>query len=764
VIALEEAGMNNGIGKKFETVTPYNIDEMAIDDVLKYIPPQYDCRLPAPAAQLNLVKLFYKLLGFDLSPDAALAMTAEPQFQLIIAPAGGGKTTQTQAKIAKRKVIHQLATGNKLYGNRVLCLVYNNHNVKPMAAMQSRIAGKLMASGVEGLDIDREIYPVTLHAFCDRWRSEYANELGMAGFKVLSDNQSVDILRSIWPMVANFMKLENVLPDFNSLFSLYNYSKECMMDYNHPKVRANFPEITLDAEVLDKVFSVYETRKRKSFKFDYIEMLTSAYKLWTTNEQALKRVQTYFDYVVADEVQDFTPLMMSLLKIIVGDNKSLLAIGDEDQCIYTFKGADVDNVLLFSQIFEGGQVYVLNRNRRCRETIVRLASRVINENKSRFGKKITSVKDGGKVELFPYNTPEGQLERLVGIIESMSVEERLDTVICYRDKVYSVLLSEMLEARGIAFNTLSGYSPFSHELYKHVTDVLDLLYDPAEQHSHLCLHKVLPIKSKDLFEILQWSPEKRKFAEEHTRLHFRTVDYGKYDTYAPFSKQMEKLLELSARVGKEPVKCYFPELFEMIKKNFWNYKKEHINNDIDYDNMYTDRVYDFFMSDKTYSELSEELNSRLQTTRRWRQAESGVTLSTFHGLKGLEYKKVFMIYLSASIFPSVEIGIKTGTTEEIERITEVENRLAYVAVTRAIDYLGMFYPVENPSPYVRIAKQFLEEGGQAPVILPKEEQPKKVNLGEVFGGEFNTSNKTEKSDDTDDFGGGSFLSSALGRL
>jgi DNA helicase-2/ATP-dependent DNA helicase PcrA len=705
-----------------DAVTPYDIDTMEVDEVLKYINDRVT-GLPDKKARLNLIKVLYKLLGYDLSPDAALAMTAEPNKQLIIATAGAGKTTQSQLKIVVEKVIRKQLLGRELFGNRVLCLVYNDHNVKPMKAAHKKMVNRLYNSGIEGLTIDGDISAYTLHSFCEKWKDEYAIQTGLYNCKLLSEQTaSLEIMRSAFVPVAKKHGLQNFGANYNGLFKMYNYAKECLMEFDSRELAEKFAgEVSgVPPEAVKDLFVMYEALKKTKKRYDFIDQPYKMYELLKNNEIALKHVRSYYDYVVADEIQDFTPLMMKLLQLIAGD-LPVLAIGDEDQTLYEFKGADVQNALSFSTIFPEGEVYVLNTNRRCRKKIGELAVHIITENENRFNKKILFNKEGGKVDLIPYNTEEGQLISIVKRMEAMSIEERTQTVIGYRNGIHSCQITEMLEERGIAFNVLSGFMPFNHELYRHVMEVMDALFDPRDPNSHLKLYKVLSPSSSDLYNVLGWDADKRKYKKDPGRTHFNDLDWGIFEERTKFRDDLAILTDISTKVGKEPMNSYFPQIFDMICKYFWNFKKEQYSKNLVFDNLYTERVRSFFTTNKTYDDAYKDLVRRSTVCENWDKSGAGVTLGTLHSLKGLEFKNVFMIFMDDAIFPNTDLSSRNSDEKEAKGLKEAETRTCYVGMTRAEDYLGICYPSRNPSYFVKRMLKFYELAPDELIVLDEQE-------------------------------------------
>ncbi len=703
---------------------------MSVDDVIQFI--SEEARGPVPAENmLALVKTIYKLLGFTLSPDAALAITATPQYQLIIATAGAGKTTQTHIKLIIHKILESRRLGRAMMGKKILCLVYNDHNVYDMVNTHEKLVLKLKRSGIGGLEIDNEISAMTLHSFCHKWFKEYARLMGMPKAKLIKDGDPdgpIEILRKSYLAIAKRQDLKE-LTDYSELFKIYTYLNEKLLPYDSPETLDAFPGFALSPDILGIIFEAYDKMKKMLQKYDFLDMVKLTHQFMLENEAARTHMQNYYSYVLADEIQDFTPLMASMLRLIVGNNKPLVVVGDEDQSIYAFKGADIKSALNFTERFIGGEVYVFNYNRRCGSNIVEAANAIIGDNQLRYTKKILAVNEGGTVNMVGYDSDDGQLLRVVKELEAMTNEERANTVVAYRDKVFSSKLVDLLEERKIPFHTISGYAPFSHRLYRVVQQVMNILYDPLNIRSHVNLYKVLPIKKDDLYKIIGYDPGKDTFNTDESRKHFNKYDFRVNKEEANHNNEklarlVGKLSELRFRVSDEPMKNYFPEVFSMIRKYYWDWLVDNGTNPA-HDSEYTERVYNFFMSDKTYEALSQELHERVKVAQRMDAAREGVALSTFHSLKGLEYDNVYLLYLDDAIFPSVGQHYSL-TAEKYQELKEGETRLMFVAMTRAKTNLQMYYPHRNPSYYIKLLQEYYAGKGLAVVERPMKDDVVKL--------------------------------------
>lgn len=689
----------------FDNDTPININGMNVDDVWKLVkdPPEY--KGLSPRVRLNYVKMLYDVEGLDLTPDVAFATISMNTYSLILATAGSGKTTSTQLKVLLYKLILQskFHKGQKMMGKEILCLVYNKHNVPDIEQKHQRLVAKLKAAKIKGLSIDNEVYARTMHSFCEFWKKQYLARLNLMGFSLMQESEALTTMaRAILlaKRLVGYVGSEEI--SAKNMLALYNLSRESLKTVKELEGTDKFEDLGLPAELVEKCFERFDASKKLKSKYDYTDLLVSFYDLLRTDEKVKQHVQTYYSAVIADEVQDFTPIMWRILQLMTDNGTPLTCIGDEDQCIYQFRGANIYDLLEFKQRFPGGVVYTLSHNRRCRKEIIREAAEVISENQLRFNKVFTGVKDGGKLEFIPYNTIEGQVMNVVDRLQRMGVEEQERSVVCFRENTCSYLLTELLEEKGIAYHSLQGVVPFSHEIYKHFISVLNALEMPMDREVTVNLYKVLPCTKSQLYVVMGYNAEKRKFHAEKEKLHFAQYNYGHLLTMRGFPETLTRLAEISSiiRKNKEPMSSYIPELFEYFKKYFWDFMKSQ-HSDLNCDEIFEERARKLFCSNKTWTQFFDTYTKRCTVCKNHNSLKSGVAVSTFHGLKGLEFSHVFVIYMDNLIFPNYPfIDSKRYSPEVTQELKEAETRLWYVTVTRAIDSLTVYYSKESPSKYV----------------------------------------------------------------
>lgn len=688
----------------FKTETPPDIDKYSVDEVYKLIQDPEGSNLPKPIKRLKIIQILFEILGYDLSPDLALALASEPNAQLIIATAGGGKTTGSQIKVVLEKLWRQSKRGGKLSGDKVLSLVYNRHNVTQMKEKHAAIVSRIALSGIKGFDVDPNINAATMHSFCDQIRTMFVAKIGMLNYKLLDNNEAIKLMDTVKVSILNKFSIRGSNARAEDLITLYNYYRESMIPVEKIDGLDQSVDVPLDTEVVIEIFKLYNTMKKMKKKYDFSDMLNSVYEYLKNNPDDLKQVQKYFDYIVADEVQDFTPIMMSLLQLFVSDGTPLLCIGDEDQGIYNFRGADIYNTLDFESKFNDGKVYSLSQNRRCAANILELAKKVISENDLRFDKQLLGIRPGGLVQYVSYNTVAGENIQVLDQLKKMSTDELYETIVCYREKNSSIMLAELLENEGVPFNVLSGFTPFSHPLFRDVIAVMDALESPLDRKCMLNLYKVLPITREQMQYAAGYNPKTKKF-DDVEQMPFWRLDYGSAYNRAGFGDCMELLKTISMGIGKIPMKNYFNTLLSMICKYHWNFIRKSRENLEVYDDYIESKVKTIFNVDYLYKEVYNRFSQRKDICRRNQEGRAGVTLSTFHSLKGLEYKNVIIMDMDDSIFPKFSMLESRDYTEmQKKALKECETRLYYVAVTRAKDNLYIYYNQDNPSRYVALYK------------------------------------------------------------
>lgn len=690
--------------REFKSSTPANILDLSEGELVKLIKDTRKQPLK-PLARIRLIKMIYDVMGYELSNDILLMLASEPLAKLCLATAGGGKTTAANIQIILEKLSRVLAGEEPLDGSKILCLMYNKHNVRPFEYKHQTMVAKIAASNVNGLKLDDSLRVATMHSYADMWCRTYSIETNLAGYKFIEEAEAVNIMQSAINVASKkHLELLNTKVDSSAktLYDLHSYKAETLSSYQDLEATDKFIDTGLTIEIVETIFKLYEATKKRRRVYTFIDMLYSFYVLLRDNEKIRSQIQQYYQYVVADEVQDFTPLMFNILQLLVSDGTPLMAIGDEDQSIYSFRGANIYNALSFTDMFQDSSSYTLLYNRRCAKNITESAKKIISTNTQRFDKNILSTREGGNVELIPYHSIEGQILNVVSRVKEYNRAELNDTVICVRDKILTMYVAQELCDNGITCHVSKGYHAYSHELYRHVLDVLRILERPKDMYLQLNLYKCLPIKKDELYNILKYDGVKQRFDDSREKTHFAQNDYGTFLTRRNFKEALNELIEISKMVNTEPLSKYFSRVMELINRWFWLTKKSYSTSQT-VDEIFEKKIYSLFNVDKTFKVLNTEIMNKRHDCKDNDEYCRGVNISTFHSLKGLEYKNVYMLYMDNELYPNYSlIDSKPYTSELKMQLKEAETRLCYVAMTRAKDNLYMYYSQDNPSIYIRM--------------------------------------------------------------
>lgn len=694
----------------FKVDTPNNIDALTEQDILLLC--NSDGIVKSPKARIKMIKIIYKILGYDLSPDLMYALADETKEQLILALAGGGKTTTVSIKIALEKIYREskFTKSGKLKGDRVLSLVYNKNNVRDMVDRHNQIISVINSLGIEDLQLDYDLECRTMHSFCLKWlkQPEYSSFLGLINYKLIEADRKSNILNTAIQNVCkkfNITKIPHTLTA-NAISELYNYMVETKSNLIDLENSEKVVDLGVEVEVIDKIITTYNNVKRMTRVYDYTDLLVKFKELLDTNEEARIRIKEYYDFITADEIQDFTPLLKDILHSIVGDHTMLVCIGDDDQSIYAFRGADNNNALRFKDTFPNAKIHLLKTNRRCPSNVLHLADSIIRLNTDRFPKVMKGVKGPGEIHFKGYNDRIGQYISMVNLIKGFNDSKRADTVIAYREKYSSLVLSNLLYESNMPFHVISGHGPFDFELFNHVISVMNALNSGGYKRKLLHLYKVLPVSKVEMQEALHYDPKKNSFTDGKDYVDIDKIEFSSVRMNNEiFVKTYSFLIAISKRIDIEPLNRYIPNLIGLIQRNFWKFMIKDSNLDPDITDYCIKKCINFFNKNVIYKEVYAFYISEKERLSKWNSSKSGVGLSTFHSLKGLEFNDVMICDLAESIFPNFGgIDFRPYDDETKKSLKECENRLFYVAVTRSKKNLYFFYSNNDPSFYISILK------------------------------------------------------------
>lgn len=667
-------------------------------------------------------------LGYRPSPDVLLMLSCTNKARVVIATAGAGKTTSLQFDIVISKMLDKALGENILapqrvedtsvYLPRILYLNYNKHNVQMISNRHKAVCSAVNKLLKPSDAITDELESSTVHALCHKWLRAFSSEVELPELSIITDEQKEQIWTSvITPRWKKFYGDTDVEVDWQKLDELYTFQVESMLDWDAFFETAKFVDCQLRQDFVKSCLKKYESMKRLMKLMDFTDYLVLMTETLKTHEDLRTKLQERYRIIIADENQDFTRLMNELLIQLYNPKyNSLVVVGDPDQTIYDFKGVSPDNVVELTQLLPDVQMLGLDTNYRCPDTVVDAAKAILKMNILRFEKPINTVRTGGRIIPHPISSGEKQEDKVLSVIKGLSSEDLINTVITYRNNASSVIIAEELYYAGIPFKILDSRRPFNNPVFRHIYRCLKALRTKDDFQLNRELYRFIPLSKEDWYTILENN-------RSQLRMHLHDI-VPPANLPSGCIEALSTLVKISMQVETQPVCDFIMPLIRLYRKYYFDFvvrQTTYISTDAENYQLYLERAIKFFSRQMTLSYMDKELAEHNVDN------EGGITLSTFHGLKGLEFDYVLAIDFNEAIFPNffdIESRYSRNTAMEEK---ESANRLCYVLVTRTIKEFHMFYNSMDPSVYVNILLKATGSKG-AP-----EEAKDTIALGSVGG-------------------------------
>lgn len=677
-------------------------------------------------------------LGLELDNEQFMFVMVETTRLLCEAGAGSGKTTVSQLRLIKEKLFY----GKK--NHEILALAYNGHAAEDMECRHSQMVEKINAKKV--FNLNEGIMARTFHSLALSWIKEFPDEFGIkyessAPLTRKDGSQYYEKDNNEWllngaqlqqgmQMAFMFAKKHFGLEEDIHKTNIYKvtafnaYIQETLTakdewinlpqikEFRFPRISQDFYQKNPDLEGIDRdsekvlivesIIKAFENYKKMQKRLEFNDVIYRFTMKLKEDESFRQRLHRAYPVILVDEYQDFTPLMVTALQLLAGSGSKLIVIGDGDQSIYGFRGTDSFNCLKFKSLYSedlfsmehNAVVTTIGTNRRCAEEIVLTAKRVIESNTLRYDKEIKPFHKGGKVKNEIFQT---SLEQALYIAEQLTGKDMADlneSCIAYRNRESSMVLTRVLFEKNIPFVISSGFKPYEDRLTTGLMDVLYLLLYPMnKERQRTNLWKVLPtIKASDVKYIVGEGNENDKY--------FWELDFGQFTNNRGFVQTLTTLQNLSERVRNSlPLTEYFETLYNIYCDYYWDYQRKTQT----FPNELEQQVFNYFCQPISFAKLVDDFTEKRNRLDRMAKLENGVKLSTFHGLKGLEYDRMFLVDLEDSIFPGLKREEESGKTEEQLKILYEESvKLLYVAITRARHELTMLWDANNPSQFQKL--------------------------------------------------------------
>lgn len=615
----------------------------------------------------------------DLLKDLNEAQRAAVEYidgpSLVIAGAGSGKT-----RVLTYKIAYLLSQGMKPWS--IMALTFTN---KAAREMKERI-GKLV-----GNDLAQHLYMGTFHSIFSRILRAEAEHIGFNNnFTIYDESDSRSLIKAIvkemglddkkYKPAAVHSKISMAK---NNLMSAAAYESDAAI-FEQNK-RAQMPEV-------GKIFLAYVQRCKQANAMDFDDLLTLTYQLFREHEDIRHKYAARFDYVLVDEYQDTNHVQMSIVMQLCQEKQRVCAVGDDSQSIYSFRGANIDNILNYQRQFQGTRLFKLEQNYRSTQTIVEAANSLIKHNSNQIPKDVFS--ENAKGEKIQYKPAYSDKEEAVIVAKDVKRIRRedgcqySDFAILYRTNAQSRSFEEEFRKQGIPYRIYGGLSFYQRKEIKDIIAYFRLVANPDDEEA---IKRIInyPARGIGATTVLKIAD----CAHQNQVSFWEVIGAPERYGLAVNKGTMNKLETFRLLISSFIERAQTTDVYELGDAII---KESGISQDImsgkDADDLARQENLEEFLSGMSafVEERREEgrfdelfLQDYLQDVALLTDADSDgdkdeprVSLMTVHAAKGLEFPTVFVVGLEENIFPS---PLSAASLRELEE----ERRLLYVAITRA---------------------------------------------------------------------------------
>lgn len=615
----------------------------------------------------------------DLLKDLNEAQRAAVEYidgpSLVIAGAGSGKT-----RVLTYKIAYLLSQGMKPWS--IMALTFTN---KAAREMKERI-GKLV-----GNDLAQHLYMGTFHSIFSRILRAEAEHIGFNNnFTIYDESDSRSLIKAIvkemglddkkYKPAAVHAKISMAK---NNLMSAAAYESDAAI-FEQNK-RAQMPEV-------GKIFVAYVQRCKQANAMDFDDLLTLTYQLFREHEDIRHKYAARFDYVLVDEYQDTNHVQMSIVMQLCQEKLRVCAVGDDSQSIYSFRGANIDNILNYQRQFQGTRLFKLEQNYRSTQTIVEAANSLIKHNRNQIPKDVFSENaKGEKIQYKPAYSDKEEAAIVAKDVKRIRREDGCqysDFAILYRTNAQSRSFEEEFRKQGIPYRIYGGLSFYQRKEIKDIIAYFRLVANPDDEEA---IRRIInyPARGIGATTVLKIAD----CAHQNQVSFWEVIGAPEQYGLAVNKGAMNKLETFRLLISSFIERAQTTDVYELGDAII---KESGISQDImsgkDADDLARQENLEEFLSGMSafVEERREEgrfdelfLQDYLQDVALLTDADSDgdkdeprVSLMTVHAAKGLEFPTVFVVGLEENIFPS---PLSAASLRELEE----ERRLLYVAITRA---------------------------------------------------------------------------------
>ena len=582
---------------------------------------------------------------------------------LVIAGAGSGKT-----KVLTHKIAYDIANGVKPWN--ILAITFTNKAANEMKERIEKLIG----------DDAKDVWMGTYHSICVRILRRYIDRIGYKSDFVIFDTSDQ---RTLVKECLKTLKVDDKLFTDRAVLSEISNGKNEMLE---PKAYSVKYAGDFRKEKIAEIYELYQSKLRENNAIDFDDIINFTIKILTENPDVLEYYTEKFQYILVDEYQDTNKAQFTLVSLFASRYGNITAVGDNDQGIYSFRGADITNILNFERDFPGTKIIKLEQNYRCTGNILKAANAVIKHNENKYEKNLWTENDEGQIPCIYCGEDEYDEGRyIVEQINHLRTEEYYkysDFTVLYRMNAQSRAIEDILMREQIPYKVIGGLKFYERKEIKDIIAYLRLIHNTADNLSlrriinepkrgigKTSLDKIQEISDKtgiSMYEIIKNAQE-----YELNRVYLSSRDFINQIEELRNKKDELKISDLIKETLKSTgyTKALEQENSVEAETRIENLE-EFLTVAIEFEEQSADNTLAEFLENITLSSDIDNLEDQ----------EDSVTLMTLHSAKGLEFPVVFLVGMEEGIFP----GYKSiGEPKELEE----ERRLFYVGITRAKQYL-----------------------------------------------------------------------------
>ena len=582
---------------------------------------------------------------------------------LVIAGAGSGKT-----KVLTHKIAYDIESGIKPWN--ILAITFTNKAANEMKERIEKLIG----------DAAKDLWMGTFHSICVRILRRYIDRIGYKTDFVIFDTSDQ---KTLIKECLKALKVDDKIFTDRGVLSEISNGKNEMLE---PKAYGVKYAGDFRKEKIAEIYELYQRRLRENNAIDFDDIINFTIKILSENPDVLDYYTEKFKYILVDEYQDTNKAQFTLVSLLASKYGNVTAVGDNDQGIYSFRGADISNILNFERDFPGTKIIKLEQNYRCTGNILKAANAVIKHNENKYDKKLWTENEEGHLPCIYCGEDEYDEGRyIVEQINHLKTEEyykNSDFTILYRMNAQSRAIEDILMREGIPYKVIGGLKFYERKEIKDIIAYLRLIHNSAD---NLSLKRIInePKRGIGKTSIDQIQEISDKTGNSMYEIIRNAQEYGLTRVFSNSRDFIEQIEYLKSK--KDELK-----ISDLIKEtlNKTGYTKALENENSVEAETRIENLEEFLTvaiefeeesADNTLAEFLENITLSSDIDGMEDQ-DNSITLMTLHSAKGLEFPVVFLVGMEEGIFP----GYKTiGEPQALEE----ERRLFYVGITRAKQYL-----------------------------------------------------------------------------